>query len=269
LMRKGAKTTLLPFSTTVDTPEPFSADKEQLKDRIDRLTAVGGTLIYDATYAGVETLMAGELKGKVAVVALTDGRDEGPGSRRSEDAVIARAREARVPLYMLGLGAADDINEDVMKKMARETGGEYYQAGTERKLLEVFESLSIQLHDDGIDEESLGRLAKETGGRYSHVSKLDDLSFIYERLAEELQQTYRVRFKSRRPKDDGVARDIDVAVRRAGKYVSTFGRADDVARGIAVPQMSYPVYLTFLAGLLGLLAVPGGVRRIYKAMGGA
>jgi VWFA-related protein len=268
LMRKGARTTLLPFSGTVDTPEPFSADKEQLKDRIERLTPFGGTLIYDATYAGVETLMAGNLKGKVAVVALTDGRDEAPGSRHSDDAVIARAKEAKVPLYMLGLGTKEEINEDVMRKMADETKGEYYPAGSEKELLEVFERLSIQLHDDGIDEESLGRLAKETGGRYSHVSKLSELSFIYERLAEELQQTYRVRFKSRRSKDDGTARDIDVAIERGGKRVSNEGSVDDVARGIVVPQMSYLVYLGFLAGLLGLLAVPGRVRQMYKAFGG-
>jgi hypothetical protein len=57
LMRPSARTTLLPFSDTVGTPEPFSRDKKALKERIGRLKAGGGTLLYDATYAGVETLV--------------------------------------------------------------------------------------------------------------------------------------------------------------------------------------------------------------------
>lgn len=269
LMRKGARTTLLPFSTEVDTPEPFTNDRETLRGRIQALNAFGGTLLYDATLAGVETLVAGNPPGRRAVVVLTDGKDEAPGSRHSDEAVVARAKEAGIPLYMLGLGAKEEINEPVMRRMAKDTGGDYYHAGTERKLLEVFENLSIQLHDEGIDEESLGALARETGGKYTHVSKLSDLAFIYEKLAEELQSTYKVTFASRRASHDGTARGIDVYVLRGGKRASVGGRADDVARGIVVPQMSYLVYLFFLVGLLGLLTVPGGIRRLYRAFGGA
>ncbi|MFQ3593564.1 MAG: VWA domain-containing protein, partial [Gemmataceae bacterium] len=53
LMRKGAKTTLLPFSDTIDIPEAFTNDHIILKDRIDRLKAFGGTLLYDATFHGI------------------------------------------------------------------------------------------------------------------------------------------------------------------------------------------------------------------------
>lgn len=269
LMRKKARTTVLPFSSAVDTPGPFSDDKAQLKERIGRLEARGGTLLYDATLSGVETLMAANPDGRRAVVALTDGRDEDPGSRHSDEAVIRRAKEAGVPLYMLGLGAKDDVNEDVMERMAKETNGKYYHAGSERKLLEVFEHLSIELHDDGIDEESLTALAKETGGKYSHVSDLKELAFIYEKLAHELQSTYKVTFASRRATFDGTARGIDVTVVRGGRKVSNTAKVDDVVRGIAVPQMSYAVYLAFLGGLLALLAVPGRVRQMYRLFGGA
>jgi hypothetical protein len=124
------------------------------------------------------------------------------------------------------------------------------------------------LHDDGIDEESLTRLARETGGKYTHVKDLSQLSLLYERLAEELQSTYKVTFVSRRASFDGTARGIDVRVVRDGRTVSTIGRADDIARGIVVPQMNYTVYVAFLAVLLVLLAIPSGVHRIYRAFGG-
>ncbi|MFO0927371.1 MAG: VWA domain-containing protein [Gemmataceae bacterium] len=268
LMRPTAATTLLPFSSEIDRPEPFTTDRAALKERIDALTPNGGTLLYDATLAGIETLVASGVKGRRAVIALTDGRDEAPGSRHTDDNVIERAKEAGIPLYMLGLGAQADINERVMQQMARQTGGEYYHAGSQQRLLEVFESLSIQLHDDGIDEESLAALAKKTGGRYTHVSQVAELREFYERLADELQSTYRVTFESGRASHDGTARGIDVTIVHGGQVVSTGGTADDVARGVIVPQMSYGVYLALLAVFGGLLLVPAGVRRLYRAFGG-
>src|SRR5262249_24217512 len=121
LMRPGAKTTLLPFSDRIDKPENFTDNRATLGARIAALKAHGGTLLYDATFSGIETLEASGLKGKRAVIVLTDGKDEAPGSRRSDTEVIARAKEVKIPLYMLGLGRTNEINEPVMRKMAKET----------------------------------------------------------------------------------------------------------------------------------------------------
>jgi VWFA-related protein len=275
LMRPNAMTTLLPFSSKrddgsdgIDPAQPLTRDLAVLRARIENLKAFGGTLLYDATFQGIETLEASGVKGKRAVVVMTDGKDEAPGSRVSDDQVIERARELDIPLYMLGLGRLEEINEPVMKKMAEATKGKYYHAGNERKLLELFENLSIELHDDGIDEESLRLLAKETGGKYTHVSKISELQFIYEQLADELQTTYKLTFESNRASHDGTARGIDVKIVRGGKVISTIGTADDVARGVVVPQMSYGVYIVFLAGLSLLLAFPAVIRRMYRAYGG-
>jgi VWFA-related protein len=266
--RRGAQTTLLPFSGRVGRPQPFTRDEKVLNKRIDALAAHGGTLLYDATYAGIETVVAAEPRGKKAVVVLTDGKDEAPGSRRSDRLVIERAKEAELPLFMLGLGRKHEIAEDVMKRMAEQTNGKYFHIGDEKKLVEVFENLSIDLHDDGIDEMSLKDLADKTGGRYTHVSKASELRIIYERLADELQSTYTVTYPSGRQALDGLVRGIDVKVMRGGKLVSTVGKVDDVARGVAVPQMSAAVYLVFLALLAALLAAPAGLRRLYRGYGG-
>lgn len=261
LMRPSSKSTVLSFSDRLDNPEPFTNDRASLEERINRLRAFGGTLLYDASFAGLETLLAENPPGRKAVVVLTDGRDEFPGSRRSDADVIARAREAKVPLHMLGLGRPHEINEPVMRRMATETGGQYYHAGTAEKLIDLFEDLSIRLHDDGIDEAALKRLAEETGGRYTPVKDISQLRLIYERLADELQSTYEVTFKSRRSDHDGTARTIAVKVLRDGVVISEGGEGSDVARGIVVPQMDYAVYLAFLGGLVGLLVLPLGLKR--------
>jgi VWFA-related protein len=263
LMRPTAQTTLLPFSSTVDAPSAFSSTKKEklaLITSIFNLTPVGGTLLYDATLSGVETLLAARLTGRKSVVVLTDGKDESPGSRVSEDEVIERAKEADIPLYMLGLGRDQEINEKVMIRMAEETKGKYYHAENEAALIKIFEQLSIDLHDDGIDEESLKALAAQTGGKYFPARDASNLARIYEELAREFQSTYTVTFKSRKQSFDGTARNITIRVVRGDVAVSNEGSTGYAVRGVVVvPDMNQQTCLilfVFLGGLMVLLALP-------------
>lgn len=264
LMRPGARTTLMPFNDIIETPRPFTNDKPTLKKRIQQLTPHGGTLLYDATYEAVQTLEAARPDGKRAVVVLTDGVDEEPGSRHRVEEVIQRAREAGVPLHMLGLGRPGDLDEDVMQQMASATGGTYHHARNEQLLFEIFENLSIQLHDDGIDEAALRKLADDTGGRYFHARDLGQLKFIYEGLAEELQTTYTVTFPSLRQDYDGTSRDINISVWRKGTQVSTVLREGYNVPGVVVPEMEPGVYLALLSVLAGLLSLSAVLRRFAR-----
>src|SRR5207253_5614539 len=120
--------TLMPFNHIIETPKQFTTDKIALKNRIKQLTPSGGTLLYDATYQAVQTLEAERPEGKKAVVVLTDGVDESPGSHHRVGEVIQRAREAGVPLHMLGLGRPGDLDEECMQQLATNTGGTYRHA---------------------------------------------------------------------------------------------------------------------------------------------
>src|SRR5262249_32309116 len=142
------------------------------------------------------------------VVVLTDGKDEAPGSRHSPQEVIRRAKETGVKVYMLGLGREREINKKVMTEIAEATGGQFFHAESEQKLFDIFEQLSIDLHDDGIDEAPLKNLAAETGGKYFPAENVSELSLIFEQLATELQTTYTVTFASLNPQHDGTARGI-------------------------------------------------------------
>ena len=87
-----------------------------------------------------------------------------------------------------------------MERIAEATGGHYFHAGDEQKLFEIFEKLSIDLHDDGIDEEAAAenRLEK-TGGKYFPAADASKLTASFGELANELQSTYTVTFRSRNP----------------------------------------------------------------------
>ena len=278
LMRPEAETTLLPFSDKVEKPRPFTSDKADLKHRVLELRPAGQTAILDATFEAVMTLEVSRRPGKRAVVAMTDGRDN--RSHRSAKDIIQLARDAKVPLYMLGLGRDKEIDETVMRRLAEEpgTGGEYYRAANQQKLFEVFESLSIRLHDDGIDEASLKQLAEKTGGRYYPAHDVAKLQLIYEQFADELQDDYKETFASVRPQHDGTARGIKIRVVRRGAVVGDDGSTrfvdQDVSgggdtgrvhvHGVVLPELHAGVYLVLLAALGGLLALPEGLRRLTR-----
>jgi VWFA-related protein len=269
IMRPGARTTLLPFSSTVPPAKPFTADKEALKQEIAKVKPRGGTLLYDATLEGIQMLEAARPEGKRAVVVLTDGVDEDPGSRHSVEEVIAEAQRTHTPLHMLGLGRKGEINEDVMKRLAAAVpGGSFHHVRNQKELFDIFEQLSIDLHDEGIDVESLEKLANQTGGKYYPARDVSQLQLIYEQLAEELQSTYTVTFPSRRSVEDGTARGIDISIWRGDRQLSDIASAGYNVHGVVVPEMDPRVYLVLLAALAGLLVVPSGVRRLYRFYGG-
>jgi VWFA-related protein len=261
IMRPGAQTTLLPFNDEVETPQPFTANKEMLKAQVRRLRAGGGTSLYDAAYDAIQTLVASHAEGKRAVIVMTDGRDESPGSRHRVEDVIEAAKDAQIPLYTLGLGRDGEIDEDVMRRMALQTGGEYHHAKNDQALYDIFENLSIKLHDEGVDEASLQALANETGGKYYPARDISKLREIYEELASELQETYVVDFKSLNQADDGTSRDVGIKIMQNGKIVSNVVGSAYNRPGVVVPETDQRVYLVLLAVIGSLLFLPTLLRR--------
>jgi len=268
-----AKTTLMPFGTAVETAGPFGNEKFALEKQIKMLSPQGETALFDATYAAVATLEASGLRGKRVVVAMTDGVDN--SSRRRVDEVIARAKEAKIPLFMLGFGRARELDHAVMQRMATETKGEYYHAKNENDLIRIFENLSIKIHDDGIDEASLTRLAQETGGKYYPAKNIGDLKLILAQAAAALdRKTYEVTFPSLRQVRDGTARNITLKlVKRTGEVVSNAAagavqvanggeqvvleeKAGYQTTGVVVAEMNHLVYLGLLAGITLLIVLP-------------
>jgi VWFA-related protein len=261
-MRPGAQTALLPFGSRVEMPTPFVASKEGLKRSIGWLQPEGETALFDAVIAAVDTLEAAQVSGKRAVVAFTDGIDN-RSRRRAADA-IERAREAKTPVHILGLGRPGELDEKALRRLAEQTRGSYHHAQNEEKLIAAFEALSTQLYDDGFDQEALVRLAQETGGKFAHVRKAADLQLKYGELSEELQTTWRVIFRSHRPVHDGTSRGIDVSVMRQGLRISNVVSADYAVHGVVLPAMNQAVYLGLLAMLGALLALPTAIRRRFK-----
>lgn len=265
-MSPVGRCSVIPFSSYVGKPGEFheKAKGAELKGAIRRLKPFGETALFDATYEAVSLLDADGAKGKRAVIAMTDGIDN--SSRRRVEEVVTRAKEAKVPLYLLGFGRANELDDAVMRQMAEETGGKYYHAKNKAALMEIFENLSILLHDDGIDEISLKKLANETGGQYYPAKNVSELKLILEQVTKSIQrEAYEVVFESLFQTTDGRLRDVSLKlVQRdsAGGYQVVDERTGGYqVRGLVPAEMSPLFYLVLLAFLGGLLALPALFRR--------
>lgn len=115
---------------------PLTADRRVLSALIDSVEAGGGTSLYDALFKGVQWAQEGRL-GHRAVILLTDGVDEGPGSTvASAETPIQEATRANVPIFTIGLG--DQIDAGYLQRVARTTGGTYQEAPDSGQLTALF-----------------------------------------------------------------------------------------------------------------------------------
>lgn len=269
-MSSVGRCSIVPFSHLVGKPRPFM-DKSlvaTLKENIRALKPYGETAVFDATYEAICVLEADQSQGRRAVIAMTDGIDN--SSRRRVEEVIARAQEAKIPLYMLGFGRDGEIDDATMRKIADATGGKYYHAKNKESLLEIFENLSIKLHDDGIDEGALKQIARETGGQYYPAKNVSELKLILETVTQSIQrEAYEVVFESKFPSADGTLRNVSLKLvrRGAGGSVEVIGEETGSYQmsGLVVAEMNHILFLFLLLILGVLIAIPTLFRRSAAA----
>ncbi len=252
------RSAILEFSDDAEVPAAFTNDKFELKRKIKQIHAKGETALLDAVYAAVATLEAENPAGKKAVVALTDGIDN--RSRRRVDEVIARALDAKVPLYLLGFGRQGELDVKTMEAMADQTKGKFYYAENDQALMKHFENLSVQLHDDGIDEVSLRRLADETEGKYYAAKNVDKLEFILEQVTKTIQgDKHSITFPSLNQRTDGLPRHVSLELAKGKKTVFK-KEATTQTPGLVIAEMAPLPYLILLVGLALLIVLPGILR---------
>jgi VWFA-related protein len=125
---------------------PPTTDRRVVRALIDGLEPGGGTPLYDALYKGVKWAEEATL-GHRAVILLTDGVDEDPGSVvASAETPIQEATRANIPAFTIGLGG--QIDRGYLERVARATGGTYQETPDSAQLtaqfLNVLERLKQQ-----------------------------------------------------------------------------------------------------------------------------
>jgi VWFA-related protein len=125
----------------------FTGDAERLERSIEGLTAWGGTSLYDAIHYGLNRLK--DRPGRKALIVFSDGADT--TSQIKEEDVVDYARAVEATVYCIGIrgetGLVARSPRGFLRKVARDTGGEFYFPERVGELLKVFADISDELHN--------------------------------------------------------------------------------------------------------------------------
>ncbi|MEF8855983.1 MAG: VWA domain-containing protein [Haloplanus sp.] len=121
-------------------PEPLSQNRETVEDRIRRLQAGGATSIATGL-RGAEEMLRGQ---RGTIILVSDG-----GDTESRSAVVANAL-GRQGIRVIAVGAGRNVNEGVLRRIAEESGGNYFRADETDRLRLLFGGGSRQFDGDGL-----------------------------------------------------------------------------------------------------------------------
>jgi len=119
----------------------FTDSTAELENAITAAPTDGQTALYDAIAKGLEELQAGSRDKKVLIV-VSDGGDN--TSARSLAQVMKLAGQSSAVIYTVGIFNEDnpDQNPGVLKRLARETGGEAFFPGQYTEVVAISERIA-------------------------------------------------------------------------------------------------------------------------------
>jgi Ca-activated chloride channel family protein len=121
----------------------FTNDREVLAGGLAGLRADGNTALYDSIIYALYYF--GGVRGKRAIVLLTDGKDEGSRFRYGD--ALEYAKHSGIAFYTIGLGPIANQPDIRLKleKLAAETGGRSYNINQAIDLAGTYRSIETEL----------------------------------------------------------------------------------------------------------------------------
>jgi VWFA-related protein len=137
----------------------FTHDLKDLAGGLAGLKAERGTALYDSLVYSFYTFNG--LKGRRALLLLSDGRDE--GSRFTWEETLEFARRAGVTVYTIGLG--EDVEKAKLKRLSEETGGRAFFPRDAAELPAIYAAIEEELRSQYLIAYQSATLRKDPGFR--------------------------------------------------------------------------------------------------------
>ncbi len=135
------------FNEGVRGSAEFTGDTDRLEQFVEALQAWGGTALYDAIYYGLNHVK--DKAGRKAVIVFSDGADN--RSSMKEDELLDYARSVEATVYCVGIRGESGLlarsPRGFMRKLAKETGGDFFFPDRVGDLIKVFSGISDELHN--------------------------------------------------------------------------------------------------------------------------
>jgi Ca-activated chloride channel family protein len=145
-LRTQDKVIVAPFNAKIGTITGPTNDGPTIAQAIGVMHAAGGTALLDALRDSTQLLKG--LEGRRAVILITDGYDE--NSTCKVDEVLASAESAQVTIYGVGIGGVAGLSlkgEDLLRQIAKETGGRLFLSPREPDLVAVAAAVASDAHN--------------------------------------------------------------------------------------------------------------------------
>ncbi len=240
-LRAGDRVGVVAFNTaqtvadpvaTVEVLTPLTGDRDALRTAIDNLGASSGTPYYDALERVVDSIFRepprDEVRGRRAVVALTDGVD----SASNSDFATAKMKLARagVACYFIQVNTEDFVEDRLMKDCRDDGQLSLSQRQIERYRriffpsaktetfnsfcqMGPFERMSISRELYNLARREMNDLAKGSGGRSFVAATLADARAAFARVAADIGTLYSLGYYPTNKARDGKYRAIKLEVR--------------------------------------------------------
>jgi VWFA-related protein len=132
------------FNDSVKGSAEFTGDIDRLERFVDGLQAWGGTSLYDAIHYSLNRIR--DQPGRKAVIVFSDGADT--TSSMEDKAVVDYARAVEATVYCIGFKGSGPMGgspRGFLRKVATETGGQYFAPDKVGELIKVFNEISEEL----------------------------------------------------------------------------------------------------------------------------
>jgi VWFA-related protein len=226
-----AQTIAAPIAT-VEVLTPLTADREELRRAIENVGASQGTPYYDALERVADSIFReppkDDVRGRRAVVALTDGVD----SSSNSDYVSAKVKLSRagIACYFIQVNTEDFV-EDRLMKDCRDDGRlalsqkqlqRYRQLFVPKAKAEdfndfcqmgPFERMSISRELYNLARREMNDLARVSGGRSFVAATLADARAAFARVAADIGTLYSIGYYPTNKARDGKFREIKLEVK--------------------------------------------------------
>jgi len=224
-LRADDKVMVVSFNDNIKILSEFTTDRRKLQRAIERAKTDDGTRLYDAVDMVINQQLS-RVQGRKAIVLFTDGVDT-TSRRASFESNIMDAQELDALIYSVQYNTADDMNgsnypvgnpNDVWGQILGGIfGGGQRRGGGRRgggggggggypppRVRDEYE----------VADRYLMELANSTGGREYRADSLENMSYAFGNVAEELRRQYSIGYYPKRPPEAGQRRQIRVRARQ-------------------------------------------------------
>ena len=240
-LRPGDRVAVLSFNTAVEGEQKLATvevqsfltdDREALRGAIENVSTSNGTPYYDALARVAKDIFRNppkaELRGRRALVALTDGVD----STSDSDFTTARAQllQAGVLAYFVQVNTEDYVEDRLLRdcqddgrlglsKVQLERYRRIYNPRAEHAdyanfcQMGSFERMEISRSLYQLARQEMSQLARDTGGKTFDAVDLRAARAAFDQVAAEIGKQYSLGYYSTNKTRDGRFRQIRVEVR--------------------------------------------------------